>query len=96
MRWLNSITNSVDVHLSKLWKIVKDRGAWHDVTMGSQRVRYDLATEQQQQSSDLYKNEEVTGWDWLNIHSMMRIYACIHKNYKRLRIRFSLFAMPLH
>ena len=28
MRWFHSITNSLDVNLSKLWKIVKDREAW--------------------------------------------------------------------
>ena len=28
MRWLESITDSVDMNLSKLWEIVKDRGAW--------------------------------------------------------------------
>ena len=29
IKWLDSITDSVDVNLSKLWEIVKDRGVWH-------------------------------------------------------------------
>ena len=34
MRWLNSITDSVDMSLSKLRRIVKDREAWHAAVHG--------------------------------------------------------------
>ena len=48
MRRLDSITNSVDMNLSKLWEIVEDRGTWHASVHGSQRLGYYLVTEQQQ------------------------------------------------
>ena len=41
MRWLDGITDSMDVSLSELWVLVIDRVAWRDVIMGSQRVRHD-------------------------------------------------------
>ena len=45
MRWLDSITDSMDVSLNKLHEIVKDRKPGVLQSMGSQRVRHDLVTE---------------------------------------------------
>ena len=46
MRWLDGITDSMDMSLRKVWDIVNDKEAWHAESMGSQRVRRDLVTEQ--------------------------------------------------
>ena len=39
MRWLDGMTDSRDMRLSKLWEIVKDREAWLAVVHGGAKIR---------------------------------------------------------
>ena len=43
MRWLDGITDSVDMNLSKLQEIVKDRAAWHAPVHGVTKSQTQLS-----------------------------------------------------
>ena len=59
MRWLNSITNSMDTNLNNLWDTVENTEAWYSA---SQRGKHNFAPKQQQNMSQiLIRRNKATG-----------------------------------
>ena len=70
MRWLDGITDSIAMSLSKLLEIVKNRSACMLQSMGSQRVGHNLETEQQQIKHRMVKTRLNSGVHSCAEHNM--------------------------
>ena len=78
MRWLDGITDSMDMNLSRLWEMVKDRKSGVLQSMGSQRVGHDLGIKQlqQQQQCGIFKIPESLTTDTVKDRLTLTHHCC--------------------
>ena len=76
MRWLDSITDAMDMNLGKLWVMVRDREAWTAAVHGVAK-REDLAMEQTTIANPVHQSFLYKTLNWFSSFHMGQIIALI-------------------